>query len=904
MTSLRQQEHPFAFNNGNGNSHSSLDSDAQSTGSDSSGSECEPDDSNAGNLQDQAAAETRKNLVRGETHAVRCLRVVVLLVLFLTAAGVSSAAFFVSKSVQQDSFQVDFASVATVTLRTFVESVQSQLTALDAVSSGVTSHALSTGETFPNVTVPNWEIKAATLRAQTGSIFAFFLPLVTEETRTGFEAYAKKTYTHMFASYAAEDGLRHYQDAAFGINATEAEAEADANSDGHRHRGRQLHTADMDAHPTIHDGIWGVKPHGCDGSSGYACTEGTWVKEENTGPYLPSWQMSPVLPLPGTSIFNFFDYDDLAPMLRQVLDTGKACLSYLQIDHNAEATASIIQILMTLGQYRHDTIDYDLDPLTQVAYPVFDSFDLATRKVAGEIVTTIFWRLLFSNILPESVQGVVCVLSNTLGNKATYVINGQTATLLGTGDLHDPKYNHMGLTRDVSEYVTERTHIRMSSYTSVPLDGGYTSYRIHVYPSAAFEDSHVTSEPMIYAVVVACVFILTSLFFLGYDALVEKRQAKVMDKAVKSTAVVTSLFPEAVHERLFADKEKKGGGAGKELDAWKAVSNETRASTQSDISGIMELRSSQRRETKSLQGIQLVHREKGRPIADKFPNVTVLFADLAGFTKWSSTREPDEVFVLLEAIYGAFDKVALRRQVFKVETIGDCYMACTGLPKPQPDHAVRMCKFARGCQTRLGALLDKLSEALGDDTKELQMRIGLHSGPVTAGVLRGDKGRFQLFGDTVNTASRMESNGIKGRIHVSESTAALLPENWLSEREDRIVAKGKGELLTFFVDPTNGRNSIGMRSSTGSQTCQSRRSASMSSGAKKKNDAGNQQNTMSSPQYLSNLGNFAGNQSQNVSPIDYDEDQWRDETGQYLKTQPCFGKSLAERLGITDEIEI
>ena len=79
---------------------------------------------------------------------------------------------------------------------------------------------------------------------------------------------------------------------------------------------------------------------------------------------------------------------------------------------------------------------------------------------------------------------------------------------------------------------------------------------------------------------------------------------------------------------------------------------------------------------------------------------------------------------------------------------------------------------------------------LGPDTGELLMRFGLNSGPVTAGVLRGEKCRFQLFGDTVNTASRMESNGVKGRIHVSESTAKLLPVKWLSMRQDKVVAKG------------------------------------------------------------------------------------------------------------------
>jgi class 3 adenylate cyclase len=124
-----------------------------------------------------------------------------------------------------------------------------------------------------------------------------------------------------------------------------------------------------------------------------------------------------------------------------------------------------------------------------------------------------------------------------------------------------------------------------------------------------------------------------------------------MDKAVKSTAVVSSLFPEAVHSRLFAEKSDEELELRKDK-VWKNDEPEHRPSVVDFLHG--------EKPTK-----------KGKPIADKFENVTVLFADLAGFTKWSSSREPEQVFELLETLYGAFDKIALRRQVFKVETIGD-----------------------------------------------------------------------------------------------------------------------------------------------------------------------------------------------------------------------------------------
>jgi class 3 adenylate cyclase len=143
-----------------------------------------------------------------------------------------------------------------------------------------------------------------------------------------------------------------------------------------------------------------------------------------------------------------------------------------------------------------------------------------------------------------------------------------------------------------------------------------------------------------------------------------------------------------------------------------------------------------------------------QPIADLFPNCTVYFADIAGFTAWSSAREPAQVFYLLQAVYQAFDLLAKRRRVFKVETIGDSYVAVTGLPEPQSNHAVIMVRFAAECLLKMGTVTKELEVTLGPDTGDLGMRFGLHSGPVTAGVLRGDRARFQLFGDTVNTGRK------------------------------------------------------------------------------------------------------------------------------------------------------
>ncbi|CAB9518147.1 Receptor-type guanylate cyclase gcy [Seminavis robusta] len=368
----------------------------------------------------------------------------------------------------------------------------------------------------------------------------------------------------------------------------------------------------------------------------------------------------------------------------------------------------------------------------------------------------------------------------------TYYVEGSEAHAIGYGDHHDPRFDHW---MRVGTFATR--NLDDGTVGGIPVDQ-QCSYHIYVYPTQSFYDEFITTTPLHITMGIVVVFIFAIVMFLMYNRLVEKRQQKVLQKATQSTAIVASLFPKNVRDRLLA-----GGNLEKEETDGFGIGNKSR------LKGFMA-------------GETEGNDEDEQPIADLFPHCTVFFCDIAGFTAWSSTREPAQVFILLQGLYQAFDQLAKRRHVFKVETIGDSYMAVTGLPDPQEHHASIMVRFAWGCIVKMKEVTKRLERTLGPDTTELSMRIGLHSGPVTAGVLRGDRARFQLFGDTVNTASRMESTGVRGKIQVSETTANHLrdagKDHWVKPREDVVKAKGKGVLRTYWANPKNKRSENGSSS--------------------------------------------------------------------------------------------
>ncbi|KAF3884138.1 MULTISPECIES: adenylate/guanylate cyclase domain-containing protein [Nostocales] len=179
-------------------------------------------------------------------------------------------------------------------------------------------------------------------------------------------------------------------------------------------------------------------------------------------------------------------------------------------------------------------------------------------------------------------------------------------------------------------------------------------------------------------------------------------------------------------------------------------------------------------------------------IADQFQEVSVLFADIVGFTQLSCQKTPAELVEFLNKIFSKFDQLAAKHGLEKIKTIGDAYMVVGGLPTPNPDRVRKTAQMALDMQA-------SLAQFNAQEKQGLQLRIGMNIGPVVAGVIGISKFSYDLWGDTVNVASRMESNGLPGKIQVSAATYESLKEEFKFEQRGEIFIKGKGVMMTYWL---------------------------------------------------------------------------------------------------------
>lgn len=185
-------------------------------------------------------------------------------------------------------------------------------------------------------------------------------------------------------------------------------------------------------------------------------------------------------------------------------------------------------------------------------------------------------------------------------------------------------------------------------------------------------------------------------------------------------------------------------------------------------------------------------RSSPNAIADEHKSATVLFADIVDFTPYASEANPDEVVAFLNDIFSRFDLLVEKHGLEKIKTVGDAYMVAGGLPVERDQHGAPMAELALD-------MLEVVSKMRFSDGNPVRLRIGLHTGPLVAGVIGTKKLLYDLWGDTVNTASRMESHSLPGQIQVTESVVEMLGDQFVFEQRGEVEIKGKGLMPTYFL---------------------------------------------------------------------------------------------------------
>ncbi|CAB9505993.1 Receptor-type guanylate cyclase gcy [Seminavis robusta] len=501
--------------------------------------------------------------------------------------------------------------------------------------------------------------------------------------------------------------------------------------------------------------------------------------QEGTGPYSPVWQVHP-LPNDYESIrlvnFNMLSDPKMAKLL-QAAQEGKTHI-FSELGDDKE--------LFGIVQTGSDVYK-EQRPQSLFVEQVHDHLVVVggnESKVVGHVFATVPWDLYFENvILPDNTDtSVYCVIQNSCGPTAyTYQVDHTGVTYVGKGDLHSGQHEHPNQQVELFHY---------GATSDENGDPWQCHLELAIYPTAEMQWSFDTGTPVYYFMIVAIVFVLIGVAVASHHRISEANKREMHLKSQRSKAIIASLFPDQIREKLF---DLEGEVC---MDKMRLLNRDAAKSIRLDHNPL--------RSSLLIWGGEEDDPESQQNVAaELYLECTVCISEICGFTAWSSSRQPKEVFTLLETIFRAFDKIAKNRGAFKAETVGDQYVAVAGLPKAREDHAIVMARFARDAMETFIEHIKMLEVSLGPDTSELGIRFGLHSGPITAGVLRGERARFQLFGDTVIACRAIESNGGKDRIHISKETAELIKaggmNTWVKPRHQR---KGRKEAKeTYWLLP-------------------------------------------------------------------------------------------------------
>jgi hypothetical protein len=624
-------------------------------------------------------------IVRVENKAITWVRVLVLLVLLLAASATVTFVYIFTHNSETDTFASEYDAVASTLAKSLLLDMRLSFWLARTLASTVTLALETTGQPSTNMTISTARWNAITQQALfvTDVAAASWIPfLYDDDDRRTFEAYVRESTEDRVVNppcYLCGSN----QDLVFDNRDDKVDVPGigvytcGVLYDGARDGGVPENSCQL-----VKDIVEGIC-HCVEQSSSDSRPESIYQGPSNEtvrwtadkGLFrLSGEDESPV------AVSQEYGTAPYAPMF--VINGGNpAPVLYNQLSNPARAKA--LGVLMfgrtpTVSEMRVRSNAYDRyafgsylegEPTSDLYFPVFGP-DPIDPQLVGSVALELRWPQILSGGVPANADLLAVVIRNSCGQAYTYLIDQIERSLefQGEGDLHDSKYDDWVRSTTYDEFQQLLGVVSNGISTSNTTDPSHCLYRFEVYPTQAMEDTYVTNEPAVFAVVSAVIFLFTSLVFVAYDMIVRRRQAKVMASAKRTNEIVSSLFPESVRQRMY--NQASSADALPESLLRKSIMNprKNHGTGQNDD---------------NIFGTE--------PIADLFPHATVMFIDIAGFTAWSSEREPCQVFTLLENLYHAFDEVGRKLGIFKVETIGDSYVAVAGLPTPRKDHAVGTC---------------------------------------------------------------------------------------------------------------------------------------------------------------------------------------------------------------------
>lgn len=459
--------------------------------------------------------EENLQIAQAETRAVNQSKILVFFVLLISTIVVALVVFFHLTNSENSAFEDQYLEDVKKVYGEFGSALDQMLGATDNFMVSMVSHAKYSNSEWPFVTMPDFAVKASKLLSLSKAIMVGTYPLVDTEERPKWENYTVENDAWVDTGLAVQKEDENF-------------------------KGTQIEEWSG----------WGVV-HNNDGPL------------EEPGPYLPTWQSAPVVPYYSPYNWNLKSYYNLEA--EEVIRNQKVSIGEtrnLPPPDEPDVSLDDRNVQWVKGFIGED--EDPTEPMTAFYYPIVDKAAdtvdvkaLGERRTIGVIAMTMFWREFIADILPEGSNGIVIVIGNECGQSFSYQIIGPKTVYLGRGDRHDLEYDSL---EQFSTFLDLKSFaVRDSTYTGFPLTSDLCPHWIKAYPSDVMKDSFTSSDPILFTCLAIIIFLFTSVVFLIYDCLNERRQRKVMNTAVQSSAIVSSLFPSVVRDRLFPTEEANTG---------------------------------------------------------------------------------------------------------------------------------------------------------------------------------------------------------------------------------------------------------------------------------------------------------------------------------------------------------